>query len=193
MIAKHFTAKHFEGMIAYNEQPNKGRLLGGNIEADSQRERIDIFNQVCLGRESLGVKAYHLVVALAPSDREVKDDEFLEIGEEFISQMQFANDAEGKPNFPYLVYRHTDTQHPHIHIILSRVTFDGGVINDSHNFRRGMRVCQKLEAKYGLKATQNRRLHFAQNLPTPKQGVNPAMKKRKNGSREFGRGYLGEI
>jgi hypothetical protein len=156
MIAKHFTTKSFDGIVAYNEKPNKGHLLGGNFEADNQQERIDIFNQVCLSREHITVKAYHLVVALDPSDRGVRDDEFLAIGEEFITNMQFANDKLGRPDFPYLIYRHTDTKHPHIHIVMSRVTFGGGVINDSHNFRRGMKVCQMLEQKYGLRVTPNR-------------------------------------
>jgi len=37
----------------------------------------------------------------------------------------------------YVIYRHTDTEHDHIHIIANRIrVIDGSAVSDSWNYRR---------------------------------------------------------
>ncbi len=72
--------------------------------------------------------------------------------------MKFSNDANGDPNFAYVMYRHADADHQHIHIVFPRVDKNGEVINDKFSARRGMRVCAELEQEHDLKVTKNRKL-----------------------------------
>ena len=156
MIAKHIKGNSFKGIIEYNSREDKGHRIGGNIEAENNKELIGVFDDVCFARRTVKVKAYHLILSLDVKDREVSDKEFGELAEEFLSEMKFSNDEYGAPNFPYTIYRHTDAEHQHLHVIMSRVDFDGNTINDSHNFTRGMRVCKKLEIEHDLLDVRNR-------------------------------------
>ena len=59
----------------------------------------------------------------------------------------------GIENTQYIIARHIDSEHPHCHIVFSRVNNDGKTISDKNDFRRNEKVCKMLTAKY--------RLHFA--------------------------------
>jgi hypothetical protein len=48
------------------------------------------------------------------------------------------------------MYRHTDTEHEHIHIIANRVRYSGRTVSDSNIKRRSRKVLDELEKKYGL-------------------------------------------
>ena len=46
--------------------------------------------------------------------------------------------------------RHTDTEHPHLHILYNRVKYDTKLVR-SHNERiRSVAVCKAMKQKYGL-------------------------------------------
>lgn len=50
----------------------------------------------------------------------------------------------------YIVVRHTDTEHPHLHILYNRVKYDTKLVR-SHNERiRSVAVCKAMKQKYGL-------------------------------------------
>jgi hypothetical protein len=48
------------------------------------------------------------------------------------------------------MYRHTDTEHEHIHIIANRVRYSGRTVSDSNIKRRSREILNELEKKYGL-------------------------------------------
>jgi hypothetical protein len=56
----------------------------------------------------------------------------------------------GFDNNQFIMYRHTDTEHEHIHIIANRVRYSGRVTSDSNIKRRSREVLNDLEKKYGL-------------------------------------------
>lgn len=53
-------------------------------------------------------------------------------------------------NTQYIVVRHYDREHPHIHLVINRVDNDGKTISDSNDRIRNNRVCRELTIKYGL-------------------------------------------
>ena len=54
--------------------------------------------------------------------------------------------------------KHSDTENPHIHIIINRVSFGKKAKNDSFSRTQIARICDKIELKYGLvKASQVRK------------------------------------
>ena len=50
----------------------------------------------------------------------------------------------------YIVARHTDTAHPHLHIVYNRVRYDTKLVPDGNERRRNTAVCKALKRKYGL-------------------------------------------
>lgn len=57
----------------------------------------------------------------------------------------------------YLISRHTDTKHPHIHILVNRIRLDGSVVSDSHDYKRQEAVMRRLEKEFGLMQVKNSR------------------------------------
>jgi hypothetical protein len=58
--------------------------------------------------------------------------------------------AMGLEKNQFLVTRHTDTEHEHIHILANRIRFDGSVTSDSQDYKRQEAVMRELERDYGL-------------------------------------------
>ena len=54
----------------------------------------------------------------------------------------------------YVVYRHGDREHDHIHIVASRIRVsDGSTVSDSWDYRRSEKLIRELEQKYQLTPT----------------------------------------
>lgn len=66
--------------------------------------------------------------------------------------MQFLGDGLHKSQ--YVIARHQDTKHEHIHIIASRIRMDGSVVPDSWDYRRSEVVVRQLEQEFGLEPTR---------------------------------------
>lgn len=50
----------------------------------------------------------------------------------------------------YIVARHNDTPHPHLHIIYNRVKYDRTLVPDRNERRRNVKVCKQLKRRNGL-------------------------------------------
>ena len=49
-----------------------------------------------------------------------------------------------------LIVRHSDRQHPHLHICINRIGNDGKTISDRNEKYRSMKICRELTKRYGL-------------------------------------------
>lgn len=56
----------------------------------------------------------------------------------------------GIVNTQYIISRHHDKPHPHVHIVYNRVDNDGNTISGDQNFRKSARITQVLTKEYGL-------------------------------------------
>jgi len=87
---------------------------------------------------------YHISLNFAVEDRaRLTDDLMAEIAREYMQRM-------GIVNTQYIICRHTDTAHPHLHIVANRVDNDGRTISDSNDNRRSAKICRELTQEYGL-------------------------------------------
>lgn len=50
----------------------------------------------------------------------------------------------------YIIARHNDQKHPHVHIVFNRVDNNGRTISDRNDCYRNIKVCKELKEKYGL-------------------------------------------
>ena len=67
------------------------------------------------------------------------------MGQRWLEEMGFDDNQ-------YLMVRHNDTKHEHLHIVANRIRLDGDVVPDSYNFFRSEAVIRKIEQDYELEA-----------------------------------------
>lgn len=145
MIAKQIKGKDFYGILAYNERKverDQGYVLDTNITHDTTVNMTKEFNMVRQLRPRLKKAVYHVSLGL-PIGENLSDSEFREMAYDYMQGMGFDDNQ-------YITYRHTDTQHEHIHIIANRVKYSGELVSDSRDYKRSEKLVRKLETKYGL-------------------------------------------
>ncbi len=100
------------------------------------------FNSGRLYNEKLSRCVWHAALSFSPEDKLV-DEKMLEIAKQWMTKMDL-HDTQ------WAIIKHTDTVHPHLHIVASRIADDGRTINDSNNYKRSQAICRELEKKYNL-------------------------------------------
>lgn len=86
----------------------------------------------------------HIALGFAPEDAHRLTDEFItQIAKEYMEAM-------GIKNTPFVIVRHTDADHPHCHLMFSRVDYDGKIIKPVTNWHRNKGVCFDITERHGL-------------------------------------------
>ena len=138
---------NFARLVNYANNPKKARLI------DSKDVRLDSNATIAASMQGqaddkpgrkLANPVYHISLNFAREDGARLTDELMaEIAREYMRRM-------GIVNTQYIVCRHTDTAHPHLHIVANRVDNDGRTISDSNDNRRSVDICRALTNEYGL-------------------------------------------
>ena len=138
---------NFARLVNYANNPKKARLI------DSKDVRLDSNATIAASMQGqaddkpgrkLSNPVYHISLNFAREDGARLTDELMaEIAREYMRRM-------GIVNTQYIVCRHTDTAHPHLHIVANRVDNDGRTISDSNDSRRSVDICRALTNEYGL-------------------------------------------
>lgn len=152
MIAKIIKGKGFRGLVEYLHQTpdgeERGQLLATNLAGSTPREWAKEFGLVRQLRPTLGKAVFHASLSPSPDDPPLTDEEYGRIARYFMNGMGFPEDA------PYVVIRHDDQTHPHIHIAASRITPSGDVVSDARDFQRAEAIVREIETSHGLRAVE---------------------------------------
>ena len=143
MIAKVIKGKGFKGVLAYHFADSKGRIIATNMSGVSASELSSEFLAIRRLRPRLQKVVCHVSMSAAPGEH-LTDSQWIDIGHRYLDGMDFLNNQ-------YIITRHTDTPHPHIHILVNRVTLTGRVVSDSHDWRRQEALMREIERDYGLR------------------------------------------
>ena len=156
MIAKIGKGSNLYGAILYNQQKvdkESGAVLLLNKIPDTVDGKYSTayFNQCFEPYLSANIKTEktvrHISLNPDPADK-VSDEQFAEMAKEYMERMGYGNQ-------PYIVFKHTDIDRTHIHIVSTCIHIDGRKIPDDYDHPRSMAICRDLETKYNLqKATQ---------------------------------------
>ncbi len=156
MIAKIGKGSNMYGAILYNQQKvgtENGAVLLLNKIPDTMNGRYSVayFNKCFEPYLSANIKTEktvrHISLNPDPADK-VSDEQFTEMAQEYMERMGYGNQ-------PYIVFKHTDIDRTHIHIVSTCVGIDGKKIPDDYDHPRSMSICRDLETKYNLhKATE---------------------------------------
>ena len=145
MIGKIVTGKSFGGAVEYVLRKEKARLLDSDgVDTESIRSIIDDFNFQRKARREIAKVVGHISLSFHRDDAPtLTDGRMRELAAAYMECMGIADTQ-------YIVARHNDTEHPHLHIIYNRVKYDRTLVADKNERRRNVKVCKQLKRRYGL-------------------------------------------
>lgn len=146
MIAKMVKGSGFRGALEYDLQAEKGQMLDTNMAGENARELAKEFGEIRKLRPNLNKAVLHVSLAAAPGES-LTDKQWTDIGHKYLRGMGFKNSQ-------FVITRHTDTDHQHIHILANRIGIDGAVVSDGMDFKRQENLMREIERSYGLKAVE---------------------------------------
>ena len=151
MVAKITIPKSIEAALNYNEKKvQKGNavcLHAANYlnEAKDMNfyQKLNGFEQLNSLNDRTTTKTLHVSLNFDPSEK-ITDDKLLRIVELYMNKIGFGEQ-------PFIVYKHEDAGHPHIHIVSTTIKADGSRIN-THNIGRNQseKARKEIEQQYGL-------------------------------------------
>ena len=145
MTADQVKGKGFKGALNYNlakVELGVAKLLETSFASmDLDAVLKEVF-MVKMLRPNLEKYFYHTSVNFPPEE-DLPDEKMKLIAKEYLAEMGFGNNQ-------FAVFRHFDADHPHLHILVNRIGYDGTVVNDSNNYYRSESILRGLEKKHGL-------------------------------------------
>ncbi|MFD2938518.1 conjugal transfer protein MobB [Flavobacterium notoginsengisoli] len=151
MIAKIGRGSSLYGALAYNYQKVEkecGQVLLTQKIIEAPDGSYDIqqlsrsFELHLLANRKTEKPILHISLNPDPKDN-VSDTDFENMAQDYMKQMGYGNQ-------PFVVFKHTDIERTHVHIVSVCVDEDGRKISDKFEKRRSMEVCRTLEKQYGL-------------------------------------------
>ena len=151
MVAKIGHGTSLFGAISYNklkvDDENGKVLFAQNIieQADGTYQMPDIlhsFEPYLSANKRTEKPIIHISLNPNPTDK-VTDENFIKMAQQYMDELGFGEQ-------PYIVFKHTDIDRTHIHIVSVRVKADGSCISDAYEKRRSMNICRKLEQEFNL-------------------------------------------
>ena len=146
MIAKIMKGSGFEGVINYIFDPKKGTEL-----IDSSGVRTDCINHIVQSfidqtelNPRVGKVVGHISLSFSVLDSSKLSNKFMaQMAREYMEKM-------GIKDTQYIMGRHFDKEHPHVHIAFNRIDNNGKTISDRNDRFRSEKICKELTIKYGL-------------------------------------------
>lgn len=149
MIGKITIGKSFRGCISYCLDKNRAELLDYQLCFGDKGEIIQQFNELRQLNPKLTKPVLHISLNWAPGEKLTKENLHHVLD-------QAAHDM-GYENNQWIAVAHHDSGHPHLHIIVNRIGFDGRTVSDSNNYKRIAGFCRRMEKELGLQPVQSPR------------------------------------
>ena len=147
MMAKIRSGQGFAGLVDYaNDLKDKDTkiIASEGVDLTSNKSIVASFSLQAKSRPSLKNFVGHISLSFAPEDTPKMTDKLMsEITKEYMRRM-------GIVNTQFVVCRHHDKPHAHVHIVYNRVDNDGNAITGDQGFRKSARITQALTREYGL-------------------------------------------
>lgn len=150
MIAKILHGPAFERTVGYvlsrTRDHGEAPIIATNMAGRDARELTAEFAGIAGRNRRVRQPVLHVCLRLSPRDERPSDTRFGELAERWLGEMGYAR-------VPYLIVRHPEQ---HVHIVASRVNYDGRTVDDHREYRRSRARVRALEREYGLEPTRGR-------------------------------------
>jgi Relaxase/Mobilisation nuclease domain len=151
MVAKITIPKSIEAALNYNEKKvQKGAaecLHAGNYLSEAKNmnfyQKLNGFEMLNNLNSRATTKTIHISLNFDPTEK-LSNNKLIEVANVYMEKIGFGQQ-------PFLVYKHEDAGHPHIHIVSTTIKADGSRIN-THNIGRNQseKARKEIEQQYGL-------------------------------------------
>lgn len=146
MTAKIIKGTSFSGAIGYMlSKKEKAEILKAEgIRVEPKELTAKSFELQASMRSYVKKPVLHISLNFSEQDKQkLTNEKMVEIAEEYLKKMDIRNTQ-------YLIVRHHDTQHPHVHLCINRIDNDGKLISDKNEKYRSTAICKELTQKHGL-------------------------------------------
>lgn len=151
MIAKIGKSGNLYGALAYNNlkvEKENGQILFSNkiIETANGQYSVTQLSQSFAPYliANRNTEKHTLHISLNPDPKDVvSDDKFREMAQQYMKELGYGEQ-------PFVVFKHTDIDRSHIHIVSVCVDEHGKKISDKFEKIRSMNICRELERQYNL-------------------------------------------
>lgn len=151
MIASQVIGKSFMGALNYNlkklflpDGNRRAELLSTNFASTDVKGIAREVKMIRSLRPNLSRYVYHTSLNFPKEEQaQLSKTKLLAIARDYLEAMGFLNNQ-------YLIFLHNDADHPHLHLLVNRICFDGSIVSDSNNFKRSEAIVRVLENRYGL-------------------------------------------
>ena len=146
MIAKIMKGSGFKGVINYILDPKKGTELidSSGVRTDDISHIIQSFIDQTNLNPRVSKVVGHISLSFSTQDSPKLSNEFMtQAAREYMEKM-------GIKDTQYIVGRHFDKEHPHVHIAFNRIDNNSKTISDRNDRFRSQQICKELTAKYSL-------------------------------------------
>jgi hypothetical protein len=145
MIGKVITGRSFGGCIRYVLQKRDALILeAAGVRLQETNQTINDFNLQRKYNPNLGQAVGHIALSWSINDlSKLNDEVMVNMAKEYLQKMKIQGTQ-------YLIVKHQDRDHPHIHIVYNRVDNNGKTIADNFQKQRNVKVCKDMTLKHGL-------------------------------------------
>lgn len=143
MIQKIYKAKAFAPLLSYLNKSD-AECLGGRIGSEEPSPMAQEFSQIARLNGKCQKPAFHASLSVSPSEGQLDSWMWRAIARDYLNEMGFDQNQ-------YVVYRHNDSNHDHIHIAANRVRLaEMTTVSEVWDYYRGQEIVRGIEASYGL-------------------------------------------
>jgi len=147
MIAKIIKGTNFSGVVNYMLSKREGKvkvLQANGVRSSLPNDIAHDFNLQTSMRPNVHKPVCHTILSFSAHDSErLTDATMVKIANEYLHKMGYGDTQN-------LIVRHSDRQHPHLHICINRIGNDGKTISDRNEKYRSTKICRELTERYGL-------------------------------------------
>ncbi len=145
MIAKIVQGRGFRGVVNYVLDKDHSHLLyADGVRLKDKESIIKSFVVQQKLNPKIAKPVAHISLDFSVQDKNRLSDQFMAgMALEYMERM-------GYRDTQYIITRHHDTDHPHIHIVINRIDNNGKRISDQNEKLRNTKICMELTKKYGL-------------------------------------------
>ena len=147
MIAKIIKGTNFSGVVNYMLSKREGKvkvLQANGVRSSLPNDIAHDFNLQASMRPNVQKPVCHTILSFSAHDSErLTDATMVKIANEYLHKMGYGDTQS-------LIVRHSDRQHPHLHICINRIGNDGKTISDRNEKYRSTKICRELTERYGL-------------------------------------------
>ena len=150
MIAKIIEGRSFGGCVGYALKKDSEIIHSVGLRTDNAKTIIQDFNFQRMLNPRLGKAVGHIILSWNTADKNMlSNDIMVSSAKRYLSKM-------GIRDTQYLLVRHYELQHDHLHIILNMVNDHGKTISNSNQRYKSFKACKELNTLYGFKQSEGK-------------------------------------